>query len=1087
MSSPTDWPDLIRFIFEALQLPFTIETRNLVTCRKCAALDILTELLEVFGDALPKYSGTVKELVGSVLTMTIGVNDHGVAEDVLAMRLAALNCLRAYLVRVRPVERGQFVDFIPAIWDTVMLALKLEDEESCSQILDRLIMLAEDTPTFFRNHLNLFVSGLISHIISRRELDDTTLRQSALEFLTILAEKAPAMIRRHCKETSMPGGSFVDQIIPAMLSLMTEIDEDELDDHQKGHQKKVDDGNNDSTYRKSSWSMAEILDDDETSQSVAVVAEIALDRLACALGGKLILPVIFHWLPDMLQSPQWQKRSAAWLALSVIAEGCRKPLEKELTRLVDMIVMRGLRDPHPRVRYACINSIGQMCTDLAPKLQVVYHDKILPGLILTMEDPHPRVQSHAASALVNFCESLNEKNLERSRLSLYLDAILERLFRLLQSKRRYVQEQALQSIASIADAAKSHFERFYDTFMPVLKAILQQVAFPQWEEFQARALECATLIGIAVGKSRFLRDAHDLMGFMYRHSSSSTTTTSSTSLLFTEGPLQSYFLDSITRLSHVLQQDFAPYLPWLMTSLMEKIQLKPEITLVHRNTTTHPDGQEGTDENGTLITGYNDDNDDKVEEEDSGWEYIRINDTQKIGIRTSAIEEKRYALDMVVAFARDLLEAFVDYAEPVLGICLPLFHFYLDEDIRVTAVNACAPLLRCLQSASRFDRCAAAATVVFNQLVLSLQKESEPIMASIYIEAWRTCCAEVLATEPTLLSTVLTEEASHAITSCLSLHLRQFQRRSLEREQIRSDHEEAIDDSLLEEEENDDALLHSMADLIRALLKLVSSLYVPIFETTLLPIYASMLLPIDPSSFATDKTLPITIHASNVPTSWRQWAFCVFDDLIEQLGMAAFKYQNHFISPMLQALNDPHAGTRQAAAYGVGMCAARGGDMFMSVCIEAIPHLVRAIQEPQARNETYGTATENCISALGKIYRYGREHLGDQQDALLDFWLNQLPIVEDVEEAEATYPFLCELVEARNPVIVGDLPRLARICGEALASDVLTNCDGDDALRQRLSTLFQCTIQALTQEQRELMWSGISEDVRDYLTALFYK
>ena len=39
-----------------------------------------------------------------------------------------------------------------------------------------------------------------------------------------------------------------------------------------------------------------------------MAAEAALDRLACALGGKIVLPHIVEAVPQMLQSEEWKHR-----------------------------------------------------------------------------------------------------------------------------------------------------------------------------------------------------------------------------------------------------------------------------------------------------------------------------------------------------------------------------------------------------------------------------------------------------------------------------------------------------------------------------------------------------------------------------------------------------------------------------------------------------------------------------------------------------------------------------------------------------------------------------------------------------------
>lgn len=65
---------------------------------------------------------------------------------------------------------------------------------------------------------------------------------------------------------------------------------------------------------------------------------------------------------------------------------------KILEQVVTMI-LNSFQHPHPRVRWAAINAIGQLSTDLGPDLQVKYHQLVLPALASAMDDfQNPRVQ-----------------------------------------------------------------------------------------------------------------------------------------------------------------------------------------------------------------------------------------------------------------------------------------------------------------------------------------------------------------------------------------------------------------------------------------------------------------------------------------------------------------------------------------------------------------------------------------------------------------------------------------------------------------------------------------------------------------------
>jgi hypothetical protein len=78
-----------------------------------------------------------------------------------------------------------------------------------------------------------------------------------------------------------------------------------------------------------------------------------------------------------------------------------------------------------------------------------------------------RVHAHAAAALINFCEGV-----ERDILIPYLDPLVDRLLKLLNpnadqsTTMRYVQEQAITTLAMVADASETAFAKvdFYQTY-----------------------------------------------------------------------------------------------------------------------------------------------------------------------------------------------------------------------------------------------------------------------------------------------------------------------------------------------------------------------------------------------------------------------------------------------------------------------------------------------------------------------------------------------------------------------------------------------------------------------------------------------
>lgn len=87
-----------------------------------------------------------------------------------------------------------------------------------------------------------------------------------------------------------------------------------------------------------------------------------------------------------------------------------------------------------------------------------------------------------------------------------------------------------------------------------------------------------------------------------------------------------------------------------------------------------------------------------------------------------------------------------------------------------------------------------------------------------------------------------------------------------------------------------------------------------------------------------------------------------------------------------------------------------GGDSFFPVLTAAIPLLTSVISTNGSRDDDKITATENAISALGKICRFKAPVVADF-NAVLNLWFQSLPIVVDDEEAPHVYNYLFELIE----------------------------------------------------------------------------
>lgn len=370
----------------------------------------------------------------------------------------------------------KYFALIPDILGILPTVRETKDNDQLTRALIALIELAEIAPKMFKPMFHDLVRFSID-VVKDKDLEDQA-RQNALELMATFADHHPAM----CKKDP----SYTEEMVTQCLSLMTDVGTDDDDAEEWNASEDV------RTYAvikpKYVHANALQLDIDESDMN-HVAGEQCMDRLANKLGGPQLLPPTFRWLPQMMGSTEWRERHAALMAVSAISEGCNSEMLGELDKVLQL-VLPALRDPHPRVRWAGCNALGQMSTDFADTMQEKYHQVVVPAIIPVLESREPRVQSHAAAALVNFCEEADKETLEP-----YLDSLLSHLLSLLESNKRFVQEQALSTIATVADSAEAAFSKYYDTLMPLLFNVLKEEQSKEYRLLRAKAMECATLIG----------------------------------------------------------------------------------------------------------------------------------------------------------------------------------------------------------------------------------------------------------------------------------------------------------------------------------------------------------------------------------------------------------------------------------------------------------------------------------------------------------------------------------------------------------------------------------------------------------------
>jgi hypothetical protein len=786
------WPELLPFMFSCVQGASALHRE--------AALLIFAQLAEELAEPLRSHLPALAATLGQCMAA-------GGSFDV---RLAALRATTNFILTLEGDKScDHFQSLLPSMLETLTSALTGGKETEAQEVLEALIEVADSHPRFLRKQLESVLNTMVQ-VAEAENLEDAT-RISAVEFLLTLAEareKAPGMLRK--------APQFVQRLFSCLLTFLLDVEEDD------------------------EWYTME----DEDSGGVGAgeryeVGQEGLDRLAIAMGGKTILPLASAMLPPLLESPQWEKRHAALIALSQIAEGCVKQMMGQLSAVTDMVV-RFVLDEHPRVRWAAIHAVGQTCTDLGPDLQDSQHQRLLPALLQVMEDTAtPRVQAHASAAVVNFSENCTPEIMKP-----YMDALITKLIVLLQSGNKLVMEGALTALASVADCAQAEFVKYYDAVIPFLINILTTATDRTHRMLRAKSMECISLVGMAVGKERFRVDAKGVMQVLVELQGTP---------MEDDDPTISYMLQAWARLCKCLGHEFLPYLPKVMPPLLKSAALKADLQVM--------DADEANE---------NEDNDD--------YEVIELGD-KRISIRTSVLEEKATACNMLYCYANELKEGFYPYIEPVMNLMLPLLKFYVHEEVRKAAVTALPELVNDALLAVRNPHVPdknpahdlrwvkAMLDAVLAGLCDAALKEPETEIVASMLEAIKETvdyAGELMLFDPgtmTAQMAALTEVFQHVLRGAAERAAERRERTNTE------DFDDEELEALQDEAASDTDLYDQLAECLTSFMKRYKVAFLPVMDQ-LMPAVMPML------------TEGAGTHHADTADE-RRFALCLFDDIVE--------------------------------------------------------------------------------------------------------------------------------------------------------------------------------------------------------------
>lgn len=181
-----------------------------------------------------------------------------------------------------------------------------------------------------------------------------------------------------------------------------------------------------------------------------------------------------------------------------------------------------------------------------------------------MKDPVTRVLTHAITCIISFSEETDDNIVAK-----YAPSFLLGLESTLGCPCLRVQETGICALSALATSLGSLFAPYYSKFVPFLKGIVHNAQAKETRQLRGRAFETLSIIGLAVGKEMFARDAVEILQEMKAPTSGDP-----------DDPQTAFIEIAFGRFSEILGADFEQFLPFAVPSALEKASAKEEVNVL---------------------------------------------------------------------------------------------------------------------------------------------------------------------------------------------------------------------------------------------------------------------------------------------------------------------------------------------------------------------------------------------------------------------------------------------------------------------------------------------------------------------------
>lgn len=818
-------------------------------------------------------------------------------------------------------------------------------QEELQECIEAYIEVATLEPNFFKQQIstNLEPATFFLTLVKTRDGADEGLRSLALEWLVTYIEKKPKWLAK-----IVP--TYAPLALESCMELMLEIEdgEDEL----------------------KCW--AERMDDEEGEEDFDALfhsGESAIDRIAEAMGIENVITPLSTFIARYVAQDIWQAKHAAVAAIRQVAE-----YVEDFTHTAEMgrMLLEHVDHAHPRVRFTALNAIQEMSGEQAPKFQETSHQTVMPTLLRKMDDPVDRVTEMAMSAFVSFGTELDNA-LMMGHAHSFMQKLVEKLRT---TSHRGIREESITSIAVIAGVIEGDFSQYYDGIMPLLKQLVMTATGEKENRLRGKAFECMSLLGLAVGKDKFLPDAREALAEMMK-------------LPIEADDLQrEYIKEASERICKCLKADFAPFLSALLPGIYRGLSIQGE------DFAPKP-------QNAAQSKASGDDDDD----EDDEYITVSTGEGKIVKVKNARLEELLQSAQLLHTFCSEMEGAFFDYVPQTAEAILPLLSTsdelaLLCDEARSSAFQAWAALIKCARLGSierggqQSELPRTLLTTFLQRVIAAMQKDDDPSTLQDAADGVAECLKNA---GPGVFGG---EDLLQLVRQLFVFIDESFERTRLEESKKQSESVSAPAE--LQHDEDDADVLDDEEECRRSLAQALGAA-----------------MQSDPASF-----MPCLPECASRMTQWlpnkqnKVIALYLACDVIRHLKEQSESVWPVFMSTVFESLADEDPDVRIAASYAINLAAPLAS--FAEAAPEAFKRLahILSVSAPKNRDAKAKSAADNAVSALLTLAKE-KPTLCPSNVPVWQIITGALPIKEDEEEAKKCHKTIVDLLVAQHAPLLG--------------------------------------------------------------------